>query len=62
MIKVDKINKSFNQKDKILNNVSFYIDKGESVAIIGKSGTGKSVLLKHLAPNVQHFHNSVNLV
>ena len=48
MIKVDKINKSFNQKDKILNNVSFYIDKGESVAIIGKSGTGKSVLLKHL--------------
>ena len=48
MIKVDKINKSFNQKDKILNNVSFYIDKGESVAIIGKSGTGKSVLLKHI--------------
>ena len=48
MIKVDKINKSFNQTNKILNNVSFYIDKGESVAIIGKSGTGKSVLLKHI--------------
>ena len=48
MIKVEKINKSFNQTNKILNSVSFYIDKGESVAIIGKSGTGKSVLLKHI--------------
>ena len=48
MIKVEKINKSFNKKNKILNDVSFYINKGESVAIIGKSGTGKSVLLKHI--------------
>ena len=48
MIKVDKINKSFNKKDKILNDISFYINEGDSVAIIGKSGTGKSVLLKHL--------------
>ena len=48
MIKVEKINKSFNKKDKILNDISFYINKGESVAIIGKSGTGKSVLLKHI--------------
>jgi len=48
MIKLDKINKSFNKGNKILNDVSFYINKGESVAIIGKSGTGKSVLLKHM--------------
>ena len=48
MIKLDKINKSFNQNNKILNDISFHINKGESVAIIGKSGTGKSVLLKHI--------------
>ena len=48
MIKVEKINKSFNQKNKILNDISFYINSGDSVAIIGKSGTGKSVLLKHI--------------
>ena len=48
MIKLEKINKSFNKQKKILNDVSFYINKGDSVAIIGKSGTGKSVLLKHI--------------
>ena len=47
MIKVRDINKSFLNKN-ILNNISFDISNGDSVAIIGQSGTGKSVLLKHL--------------
>jgi phospholipid/cholesterol/gamma-HCH transport system ATP-binding protein len=32
----------------VLDGVSFRIENGESVAIIGRSGGGKSVLLKHL--------------
>jgi phospholipid/cholesterol/gamma-HCH transport system ATP-binding protein len=32
----------------VLNGVSLTIQKGESVVIIGASGSGKSVLLKHL--------------
>ena len=32
----------------VLEGVSFRIENGESVAIIGRSGCGKSVLLKHL--------------
>tara|TARA_Y100000816_G_scaffold283876_1_gene261297 strand:- start:413 stop:1141 length:729 start_codon:yes stop_codon:yes gene_type:complete len=47
MIKVNNINKSFFDK-LILRNVSFDINNGDSIAIIGQSGTGKSVLLKHL--------------
>ena len=47
MIKVSKIHKSFNDK-VILNGVDFKINSGECVVIIGKSGSGKSVLLKHL--------------
>ena len=47
MIKVRGINKTFSNKN-ILNNISFDISNGDSVAIIGQSGTGKSVLLKHL--------------
>ena len=47
MIHVKKLYKSFGKKD-VLRGISFKINHGESVAIIGKSGIGKSVLLKHL--------------
>ncbi len=47
MIEVCNLAKSLGGH-KILDGVSFCIDKGESVVIIGRSGGGKSVLLKHL--------------
>ena len=47
MIKISNIYKSFNSK-MILDGVDFEINKGECVVIIGKSGSGKSVLLKHI--------------
>lgn len=47
MIEVRDLNKSFGTHC-ILEEVSFTIEKGESVVIIGRSGGGKSVLLKHL--------------
>ena len=42
-----QLNKSFGSH-QILEEVSFQIEKGESVVILGRSGGGKSVLLKHL--------------
>jgi phospholipid/cholesterol/gamma-HCH transport system ATP-binding protein len=47
MIEVRDLKKSFG-KNRILDGVNFCIEKGESVVIIGRSGGGKSVLLKHL--------------
>ena len=47
MIEVCDLQKSFGAH-RILEGVSFRIDRGESVVIIGRSGGGKSVLLKHL--------------
>jgi phospholipid/cholesterol/gamma-HCH transport system ATP-binding protein len=47
MIEARNLKKSFGAH-QILDDVSFRIEKGESVVIIGRSGGGKSVLLKHL--------------
>jgi len=47
MIEVRDLKKNFGAQ-RVLDGVSFQIDTGESVAIIGRSGCGKSVLLKHL--------------
>ena len=47
MIEVRELKKSFGTH-QILDGVNLRIEKGESIVIIGRSGGGKSVLLKHL--------------
>lgn len=47
MLEVKKINKKYKNKI-ILRDVSFKIEKGEVISIIGKSGEGKSTLIKCL--------------
>jgi phospholipid/cholesterol/gamma-HCH transport system ATP-binding protein len=45
MIRIEGVRKSFRGKE-VLRGVDLTIDRGESVVIIGRSGGGKSVLLK----------------
>ncbi len=47
MIEIDNLHKSFNHRP-VLNGVSLKVEKGIIMAIIGGSGVGKSVLLKHI--------------
>ncbi|MDR0583768.1 MAG: amino acid ABC transporter ATP-binding protein [Treponema sp.] len=52
MIRVEGISKSFD-KLEVLKNISFSVNQGEVIAIIGPSGSGKSTLLRcitHLEP------------
>ena len=47
MIEVKNLYKSFGEKG-VLTDISFSLPHGQAVAIVGKSGAGKSVLLKCL--------------
>jgi phospholipid/cholesterol/gamma-HCH transport system ATP-binding protein len=48
MIRVEQLHKSFDGAH-VLRGASFSVGKGEILALIGRSGYGKSVLLKHVA-------------
>jgi phospholipid/cholesterol/gamma-HCH transport system ATP-binding protein len=52
MIETRQLKKSFGTQ-LVLDGVDLRIESGESVAIIGRSGGGKSVLLKHLIALLQ---------
>ncbi len=47
MIEIKNITKSFDERI-VLQDVSLTIEEGETHAIIGRSGSGKSVLMKHI--------------
>ena len=47
ILEVNHINKHFGDT-KVLKDISFSLEKGESVAIIGSSGSGKTTLLRCL--------------
>jgi ABC-type polar amino acid transport system ATPase subunit len=47
MIKIHNLHKAFGQK-QVLNGIDLTISDGETICVIGKSGCGKSVLLKHV--------------
>jgi phospholipid/cholesterol/gamma-HCH transport system ATP-binding protein len=41
------VTKAFDER-KVLDQVSFFVDRGETLVILGRSGVGKSVTLKHI--------------
>ena len=47
MIEIKNVWKSF-EENQVLRDLSLNIEKGETIAIVGSSGCGKTVLLKHI--------------
>ena len=47
MIDIINLHKSFNNKH-VLSGVNLHVERGETMVVIGGSGSGKSVLIKHV--------------
>lgn len=47
MIKIENLHKAFGAK-KVLQGVDLEVKEGETITVMGGSGTGKSVLIKHM--------------
>jgi phospholipid/cholesterol/gamma-HCH transport system ATP-binding protein len=58
LVRIERLSKAFGDR-VILDNVSIPFPRGKTTAILGPSGTGKSVLLKHivglLEPDAGHI-------
>lgn len=60
MLKIDNISKSFDDK-RVLSNISFQIQKGDIVALLGENGAGKSTLMRILSGYFEADTGSVAL-
>ena len=64
ILKVDNLCKTYGKGHtlvKALDNVSFYVNEGEFVAIVGPSGSGKSTLL-HIIGGIDRPTDGVVMV
>jgi phospholipid/cholesterol/gamma-HCH transport system ATP-binding protein len=60
MIELKNVHKRFGEQ-VILDGVNFTVADGETVALLGPSGTGKSVLLKHIIGLIRPDQGSVEV-
>ena len=61
VIEVDDLHKSFGDLS-VLKGISLTVDKGENVVILGKSGSGKSVLIKILIGLIKPDQGRINIL
>lgn len=59
-INIENLHKSFGEKS-VLRGINLSINQGEILCIIGKSGTGKSVILKHLVGILEPDRGSITV-
>jgi phospholipid/cholesterol/gamma-HCH transport system ATP-binding protein len=60
VIEINNLRKSFGRQ-KVLINVSLNLFNGENLVILGKSGTGKSVLIKCIIGLLNGYEGTINV-
>jgi phospholipid/cholesterol/gamma-HCH transport system ATP-binding protein len=61
VITIEHLNKSFG-KNQVLKDFNFVLNKGENVVVLGKSGSGKSVLIKCIIGLIKSDSGKINLL
>jgi len=56
MLKVENLSAGYNGAD-VISNISFPVEKGESLCVLGPNGCGKSTLLKSIARIIEYRGN-----
>jgi phospholipid/cholesterol/gamma-HCH transport system ATP-binding protein len=60
VVAVENVHKSFGPH-KVLNGISLCVNRGETLAVLGRSGTGKSVLLRLIIGLAQPDSGSIRI-
>ena len=60
-ISVSSLRKEFEVGNKILDGLSFQVDTGERVGLLGKNGAGKTTLFKILTGELDHDGGQVSI-
>ena len=60
LIEIKDLKKSFG-KNKVLNGLDLTLFKGENLVVLGRSGSGKSVLIKCISRLIDADHGSINV-
>lgn len=61
MLTIENVSASYGGAPLILDDISFTVSKGEVVALIGPSGTGKSTLLNAITTLHQQYQGTITL-
>ena len=59
MIEVESLAFGYNPDHRLINNLSFKVENGDKICVIGKNGKGKSTLLKLLTQNLEPLHGKI---
>jgi phospholipid/cholesterol/gamma-HCH transport system ATP-binding protein len=61
IIDIKNLYKSFGKDNHVLKGLSFFVKKGENLVVLGKSGSGKSIVIKCLVGLMQVDKGTINV-